>query len=120
MTRPTKKKRAKKIDGSSNVDVNMETTSQEGDIERVADSNNNDTANSQQDSQMSEEKWKEVKRKKRYVTRILATDVPGYNWEEKTKVISNGLLSTTSIIGIRSAFEKNKKYITINFATQED
>ncbi|CAJ0847757.1 4235_t:CDS:2 [Entrophospora sp. SA101] len=111
MTKPTKIHVKKALnDESSNADVNMEVTLQEEDIGSAPSSSNNDTANLQQDSQI----------KKRYVTRILAADVPGHNWEEKIKVISNGLEGTIPIIGIRSTFEEKKKYITISFATQED
>ncbi|CAJ0847939.1 12260_t:CDS:2, partial [Entrophospora sp. SA101] len=41
-----------------------------------------------QDSQMLEEKWKKVKRKKRYVTRILAADVPGRKNQDKISLFS--------------------------------
>ncbi|CAJ0746390.1 3421_t:CDS:2 [Entrophospora sp. SA101] len=74
MTKPTKIHVKKALnDESSNADVNMEVTLQEEDIGSAPSSSNNDTANLQQDSQMSEEKWKEIKKKEKICNKNLSS-----------------------------------------------
>ncbi|CAJ0824512.1 19531_t:CDS:2 [Entrophospora sp. SA101] len=118
MTKPTKIHVKKALnDESSNADVNMEVTLQEEDIGSAPSSSNNDTANLQQDSQMSEEKWKEIKKKEKICNKNLSsrcarTQLGRKNQRNNNKDKSYKKTNTNTSTRLYSDTVKNIKKIT--------